>query len=342
MSIMSSAQAFLVRNPAPHVMHGPAAKPANRRPLNRFWLGRLLCALLLVVAGPAVAEKSVLPTQEVAPGLFVHAGEVALMSAENMGGIANVGFVVGDEAVAVVDTGGSVAQGRALLSAVRAATDKPIRYVINTHMHPDHMFGNAAFEGTGATFVGAERLPAALSARGQNYLQRNRALIGAELADEVQIIAPSLVVANAVTLDLGGRNLELRAWPAAHTDNDLTVLDTTTRTLFAGDLVFFDHIPALDGSIKGWLAAMDELTAIPAQRVVPGHGPASAPWPDALGPQRRYLEAVATEVRALIERGARIAEAPEQVAQPERSRWKLFDEFHARNVTAAFAELEWE
>jgi len=291
---------------------------------------------------PAIAAEAVLPVREIAPGLFVYAGTAELMSAENLGGIANVGFIIGAAAVAVVDAGGSVAQGRALIGAVRAATDKPIRYVINTHMHPDHVFGNAAFEGTGAIFVGAARLPAALSARGDNYLRANRPLIGAKLANEVRIVAPSLLVEDAMILDLGGRRLELRAWPAAHTDNDLTVFDEATRTLFAGDLVFLEHIPAVDGSIKGWLAALGALAAIPAERVVPGHGPAFAPWPDVLEPQRRYLESVTSDVRGLIEQGATIAAAPEKVAQSERSRWKLFDEFHARNVTAAFAELEWE
>ncbi len=338
--MMHLGRGVFVTTSAPHATTGPAPNPPSRRLAGRRRSGCLVAAFVL--AAPALADEAALPVREVAPGLFVHAGATELMSAENMGAIANVGFVVGDGAVAVVDTGGSVAQGRALLRAVRATTDKPIRYVINTHMHPDHVFGNAAFEGSGATFVGAERLPAALSARGQTYLQGNRALIGAELADEVRIIAPSLVVDEAMTLDLGGRMLELLTWPVAHTDNDLTVFDGATKTLFAGDLVFLDHIPALDGSIKGWLAAMGDLAAIPAERVVPGHGPASAPWPDALEPQRRYLETVDSEVRALIERGATIAEAPEQVAPEERARWQLFDEFHARNVTAAFAELEWE
>jgi glyoxylase-like metal-dependent hydrolase (beta-lactamase superfamily II) len=145
-----------------------------------------------------------------------------------------------------------------------------------------------------------------------------------------------------MSLDLGGRTLELRAWRAAHTDNDLTVYDPETRTLFAGDLLFMDHLPALDGSILGWLAAMEELVAIDADRVVPGHGPASAPWPDSLEPQRRYLEAVVDGARKLIRSGVRIGDAPGAVAQEEREHWDLFDAFHARNVTAAFAELEWE
>jgi quinoprotein relay system zinc metallohydrolase 2 len=318
-------------------------QPLSATGALRSCMGAAAIVLFGVLAAPTAASgQERQSVREVAPGVFVREGAVALMSAGNRGGIANIGFVVGEAAVAVIDTGGSVEDGKALLAAVRDVTDRPVRYVINTHMHPDHVFGNAAFADFAADFVGAARLPMALAAREAHYLAANRSLLGEALSKDIRIVPPTLIVEDELALDLGNRRLLLRTWPAAHTDNDLTILDEATGTLFAGDLVFLEHIPALDGSILGWLEAIDALAAIPAERVVPGHGPVSAPWPQALEPQRRYLNAVATGVRELIGAGESIAEAPARVAPGERSHWKLFDAFHARNVTAAFAELEWE
>jgi glyoxylase-like metal-dependent hydrolase (beta-lactamase superfamily II) len=133
----------------------------------------------------------------------------------------------------------------------------------------------------------------------------------------------------------------LRAWPTAHSDSDLTVLDQQTATLFAGDLAFLTHIPVLDGSIRGWLRVIDELDGISAQRLVPGHGPVKN-WPGALADQRRYLERLTSDVRGLIAGGKPITVAADTAAASERSRWRLFDDYNARNATAAFSEIEWE
>ncbi|PSC05337.1 quinoprotein relay system zinc metallohydrolase 2 [Alsobacter soli] len=282
-----------------------------------------------------------LPVTEVAPGTFVFEGAVSLMTRENEGAIANLGFVVGRDAVAVIDSGGSVLEGMRLRAAIRGKTAKPIRYVINTHAHPDHIFGDAAFLQDGAAFVGHQNLPQALAVRGPFYLDAFRPILGDELMRDVKLAPPTQLVQGSAELDLGGRRLTLQTWPTAHTDSDLTVLDQSTGTLFAGDLVFVEHIPIVDGSIRGFLASIDQLAGTEARRVVPGHGPVSA-WPEALAGERRYLDQLARDVRALIARGERLETAAQTAAASERSRWKLFEEYNARNATAAFSELEWE
>jgi len=120
------------------------------------------------------------------------------------------------------------------------------------------------------------------------------------------------------------------------------VRDTETGTVFLGDLLFSEHVPTLDGSIVGWLAVLDALSRAPAQRVVPGHGGPSMAWPDAAKPLQHYLNLIADEIRVLLKDNRTLSEATATVGVSEKSAWKLFGDYHPRNVSAAFAELEWE
>lgn len=278
---------------------------------------------------------------EIAPGILVHNGAQAESNAANRGGIANLGAVIGSESVAVIDTGGSAALARDFLAAIRAVTDLPIRHAILTHMHPDHALGTSVFAAEGAEIVGHARLSHALAARAAHYIAVNTTLIGPAFAGtEVQL--PDTTVADSREIDLGGRVLLLEAHPTAHTDNDLTVYDEATRTLFAGDLLFIHHLPVIDGSILGWLALAPSLAEIRAARAVPGHGPVSVLWPRAMRPQTAYLEALAAATRKAVAEGMSIGEAGETLGHTHTEGWLLVSAFGTRNALAAFKELEWE
>jgi quinoprotein relay system zinc metallohydrolase 2 len=299
-------------------------------------------AILGIGAARAAApDNTPLAVQRIEPGNYVHFGQVAMTTPENAGDIANLGIIVGRDAVAVVDTGGSVSVGRRLLLAVRGITGKPVRYVINTHEHPDHLFGNAAFE-PGATFVGHHNLPTELAERGTYYLRSFRDQLGAAAIAEVRIIPPTLLVNDETTLDLGGRKLRLTAWGPAHTGCDLTVLDETTGVLYSGDLVFLQHLPVVDGSLTGWLSLLPRLAQLPATAVVPGHGRLVAPWPQALDDERRYFNVLAGDARRLVAAGVPLARAVPDIGRSERDHWQLFDDYNPRNATVAFSEMEWQ
>ncbi|KQQ87870.1 quinoprotein relay system zinc metallohydrolase 2 [Massilia sp. Leaf139] len=301
----------------------------------------LRLAWLLASAAAAHACAAPLKVEQVAPGVYVHIGQHKDFEDGYDGDIANIGFIVGAEAVAVVDTGGSYAVGMALKEALRRVTQLPVRYVINTHGHPDHVFGNAAFAGAGVRFIGHARLPQALAVRGDGYLRSLNKQLG-EVANESRVVAPGETIGDRLSLDLGGRKLELRAWPKAHTDNDLTVFDAASGSLWTGDLLFIERTPSVDGDVPGWLAAMESLRKLKAGVTIPGHGPVTRNRDAALDRQRDYLTILLRDVRAGIRDGADMTETMEQAAASERARWQLFDAVNRRNVNLLYPLMEWE
>ena len=309
----------------------------------RWLLGALIATLAFSLQSAFCGETlSPLPVQEVAPGVFVHAGEIALMSEENLGDIANIGFVIGDKGVAVVDTGGSVPIGERLLAAIRSRTDKPILYVINTHEHPDHVFGNAAFDGLGATFVGHRNLPRALAMRGEFYLKAFRRIIGDKLVDEVENHSADFdrrrsSDARSRRKDSGIAGLAagaygLRPDRVRYDDTDAFRRRPRFRRASA------DHRRLCEG-----LACRSRRArSVPAVRVIPGHGPVGLPWPQALDSERAYFERLAKDVKMSIAKGEPVEAAEKWAGQSQRDDWRLFDDYNRRNVTAAYSEFEWD
>ena len=318
----------------------PDGRGASRRELCAGIAAFCCCLHALRAQAEALRERPI-ELVKVAPGIFVSQGVYAVTAKANLGAIANIGVILGTRRACVIDSGGCFLWGQRLREAIRRLTALPITHLIQTHMHPDHIFGAAAFRQDKPVILGHRNLPNALAARETYYRRRLTEELG-DLAAGSVAVQPTQLVSTATEIDLGDRVLRVTAHPTAHTDNDLSVLDLQTQTLWAGDLVFMQRVPALDGSLLGWLKVMDDLARIPAARVVPGHGPHAAEWPTALDPQRRYLTLLRDQIRDVQRRGGTMEQAVATVGRQERPHWKLFDDYNARNVTEAFHELEWE
>jgi len=298
-----------------------------------FWMA-------ILVFAHSLAEAAPFEIHQVADGVWVHTGQIGDFAPENKGDLANLGFIIGDRCVAVIDTGGSKQVGEMLLASIRTKTALPICYVIATHMHPDHLLGHAAFLNEQPEFVAAATQSRALNLRREGYLSRQKASLGEAIAHGSHVVLPNHPVTGSDQLDLGGRSLRLKTWRTAHTDNDLTIQDSQTLTLFTGDLLFVNHLPVIDGSIKGWLAMLPELTALAKGTVVPGHGPDTQKGQAAFDAERVYLTQVASEVRSALKAHHTLQQAVSETTLPEG--WSLVELYHRRNITAAYAELEWE
>ncbi|MBI4808790.1 MAG: quinoprotein relay system zinc metallohydrolase 2 [Nitrosomonadales bacterium] len=297
--------------------------------------------LVLLTLFPTLTLSDPLKIEQIATGIYVHHGEHKDLNAGYGGDICNIGFVVGNKGIAVIDTGGSPKIGSRLREALRKVSRLPILYVINTHVHPDHSLGNAAFKQDKPVFVGHGKLTEAMALRREAYLRNQAEWVGADAAG-TELIPPSLSVAATHDLDLGGRTLRLTAHPVAHSPADLSVFDTASKTLWTGDLLFVERTPSIDGNIPGWLEVIEQLRGTPATHFVAGHGSTTKTLGTALDDEKRYLETLLADVRNAIKQGNSMEQTIPTAARSEQGKWLLFDAVNRRNVALLYPQLEWE
>ncbi|MBN8281091.1 MAG: MBL fold metallo-hydrolase, partial [Gammaproteobacteria bacterium] len=223
----------------------------------------LLSGLLLALSVVADATAQAMPARQVVAvgdGIYAATGY-----ASN-----NMGFVVTTEGVVVIDTGMTPALGREFLAAIREVTDQPIRYVIFTHYHYDHVDGASAFQGPGTEFVAHENLVRNL--RTLKGLERvNQSVLGAPT--EAPTVYPDVTYRDATTLTLGGR--EIRLYHAmGETDDATLVYLPQDRVMFIGDLNNANlGSPVMpEGYPEGFMAAVDLIAGLAPDTLVPGHG----------------------------------------------------------------------
>lgn len=296
--------------------------------------GLCLCCL------PTIGWAANFDVTEIASGVFMRRGRDEEPSTANLDGIANIGFIIGDNGVLVTDSGGSLADGLWLRKIIKEKTQKPIKYVVLSHVHLDHAFGAAAFLDDKPVFIGHGKLPEALQLRGEYYRKKLIGWLGA--GNVGPVVMPTKIIASNDEIDLGRRIIRFHAHGKAHTDCDLSMIDKGSGLLLPADLLFVTRCPVLDGSLTGWLKEIDVLKAMKIPKAVPGHGPVTVDFDSASASLVRYLNVLRDGVRAEIKNNGTIEHAIKTVGQSERANWKLFDDYNARNVTEAYKELEWE
>jgi glyoxylase-like metal-dependent hydrolase (beta-lactamase superfamily II) len=294
----------------------------NKTSLRAAVLAGSAVLSMLVTAAAFAAEPAPRAERVSEHGWYVR-GEAGIASAANRGYNSNAGFVVTREGIVVFDALGTPVLGREFLAAIRAVSAAPIRRVIVSHYHADHVYGLPAFKATGAeVWSHARSLPAIDAPGTSERLAQRRADLFPWVDETTVIVRPDFTIDGDTSFRLGGLTFRMIDTGGAHAPDDIMLLVEDDRLLFAGDLMFAGRIPFVgNADSKRWLAAIERLIPLRPAVVVPGHGPASRDVGRDLALTRDYL----AYLRDTMGRAARDLEG--------------FDEAYARTDWSRFASL---
>jgi len=284
----------------------------------------------------APSAPPVLHAQQVADRAWFVQGHAALGSPANYNFISNAGFVVTDDGVVVIDALGSPALATALLAEIRRVTSQPVRYVIVTHYHADHVYGLQVFKAAGATILA--------HTEGREYLNSDTARLRLEasrhdLAPWIDakthlVAADRWLTDDVTTLQVGSDNFVIRHVGPAHTSEDVSVYVPSLGVMFSGDLFFQGRVPFIgQADSRRWIASLDKLGQDHPRVVVPGHGALSTDPQADMQLTRDYL----TYLRAsLAEAADNLDPFDEAYQHIDWSRFEKLPLFHAANRMNAY------
>jgi glyoxylase-like metal-dependent hydrolase (beta-lactamase superfamily II) len=253
---------------------------------------------------------------------------------------ANAGFVIGDDAVAVIDTFWNADAATQLLADIHKLTKLPVKYLINTHYHLDHVAGNSVFTAAGAVVL-AQR-----NVRGWIHTENLR-LLGTQITPELKalteaVVAPMVVYDQGVDLYLGSREIQVRSF-LGHTGGDSIVLIPDAKIIFAGDLLWRNVLPNLiDASTQPWIDTLDTLLALnePGYTFVPGHGDVGSARD--IAAFRDYLitlRKLVAEAEAQGKSGDAVAESVMPALKNKYGHWEFSEYLAKENILQTDAEL---
>lgn len=242
----------------------------------RHALSRCVAGMLLIGAAGIAAAEFPMQAQEVAPGIHAVVTPVRdFPTPENRGWNSNTAFVVTNAGVLQFDTGSSRAIGAGLREVVAGVTDRPVRWVVNSHAHGDHWLGNGAFAGEGVDFIATQVVRDIIANDGAEWVRRFANLTDGATGESA-VVVPNVVVGEHERRDLGGVAVEFIGVGRSHSPGDMVAWLPESRVLLAADVVYSDRLPAVfDADIRHWIETLNRLEALEPLVVVPGHGEVS-------------------------------------------------------------------
>jgi glyoxylase-like metal-dependent hydrolase (beta-lactamase superfamily II) len=296
---------------------------------------------MLISAATGAAE--VAPV-ELAAGVYMVPGAGGEPDASNLGRVGNMGFIVGRSGVLAIDTGTSYLHGRALLASIRSVTDKPVRLALVTHTRQEFLFGGAAFREQGIPIAMHKAAADLMASRCETCLKTLRTTLGEEEMRGTTMYKPDIAFTDPLGIDaaaLIGRPIQVLYFGHSSGPGDIAVYDPRSRTLFAGGLLDARRIPdVMDSDLPRWGEALRSLQALPAEVIVPGHGPAGGK--QTIAQVERYLDQLTTRVRSLQSGGAPLSEVPDSTPLTEFAGWDQYDTVHRRNAALVYLRYERE
>ncbi len=309
---------------------------------------KILAGLFALVMSAFSLHAAASPTTKILPApkklsehVYAWIGPLEGPSKENNGYRMNLAFVVGNKAVAVIDTGYTEAIAKEMLIHIRAITNKPVKYAINTNSLPHRVMGNPVFRQAGATIIAHTKSAERMAAQSGNYASAIERIL--ELPkDSVNLPkAPDQMINKETQLDLGGMTIKLRSYGASHTPSSLAVEIPADKIVYAGDILYAQRLLAVlpDSNTKSWLSVFDQLKQYGDATFIPGHGQ-PGPLKDFDFPTRSYLNLLLTHMDKMVDQGVDVQDAINKLDQSRYSKLTNFELLAGRNASWAYLERE--
>lgn len=304
----------------------------------------LACGLGLLITLSVQAKDSILPAPtKVSEHLYAWIGPHGGPSPENKGFRMNMGFVVGNDAVAVIESGYHEAMVQEMLQHIARISKAPVKYVINTNSQPDRFLGNEHFRQRGATIITSRLEAARMAAMGGLFAEINERALGLKPGTIAIPNAPDRILEGDTELDLGGIKILLQQLGAAHTPGPLVVHIPKDNTVYAGDILYSGRLPAVidGGNVKSWIEVFGKLRRFGDATFVPGHGK-PAKLSAFQFSTREYLVFLHTHMTKAVKEGKDMQEAINALDQSRFASLENFAELAGRNASIAYLEAEAE